>query len=199
MFALLRRVSVSICAAIWFLFLFVTFTPLVSWYAGRLAGPWNDPEGDTLIVLAGAGIEGLPAENTMLRCYYATRAYMAGHFRKIVVAGFETSSSMRDLLAYQGVPPEIIVEEKWSKSTRENALNTAKLLAGDNSSKVLLTSDYHMFRAVRAFRKAGLDVLPRPVPDIRKRAVRLVKRWPAFLEEAVETVKIAYYSLRGWM
>jgi hypothetical protein len=26
-----------------------------------------------------------------------------------------------------------------------------------------------------------------------------MRRWPAFLDEALETVKIAYYSLRGWI
>ena len=32
--------------------LIVQFTPLVSWYARLLAGPWNDPDGDILIVLS---------------------------------------------------------------------------------------------------------------------------------------------------
>ena len=40
-----------------------------------------------------------------------------------------------------------------------------------------MTSDYHMYRALRAFRKAGLDVQPRPIPDGRKRYSSWYKRW----------------------
>jgi len=48
-----------------------------------------------------------------------------------------------------------VVAENYSRSTRENALNTARLLAGDTGTLVLMTSDFHMYRALRAFRKAG--------------------------------------------
>jgi uncharacterized SAM-binding protein YcdF (DUF218 family) len=182
------------------MFLLATCTPLVSWYGGKLAGKWNDPEGDVLIVLSGADLDGgFPAENTILRCLYAVRAYQGGHFRKIVLTGFQVGAHMRALLVAEGVPAQVLVAENSARSTRENALFTARLLAGDNGSKVLLTSDYHMFRAGRAFQKAGLNVLPRPIPDARKRALWLLRRWPAFLDEVAETVKIGYYLLRGWI
>jgi uncharacterized SAM-binding protein YcdF (DUF218 family) len=196
----LWRALVAICASVGFLFLFATFTPFVSWYGGELAGPWSDPNGDTLIVLAAGDLDqGFPAEGTLVRCLYAVRAYQAGGFRKIVLAGYQTSEHMRRLLMAEGVPADVLVTEDASQSTHENALYTARLLAGDNASKVLLTSDYHMFRAVRAFRKAGMHVLPRPIPDVRKRAVYRSLRWQAFLEEATETLKIVYYLVRGWI
>ena len=196
----LWRALVAICASMGFLYLFATFTPFVSWYGGKLAGPWSDPSGDTLIVLAAGDLGGgFPAEGTLLRCLYAVRAYQTGGFRKIVLVGSQTSEHMRRLLMAEGVPAEILVTEEASQSTHENALNTARLLAGDNASKVLLTSDYHMFRAVRAFRKAGMNVLPQPIPDARKRATRWLPRWPAFLDEAAESAKIVYYFVRGWI
>jgi uncharacterized SAM-binding protein YcdF (DUF218 family) len=200
MLALLWRICVRICAVIGVIFLLVTFTPFVAWYGQKLAGPWNDPEGDTLVVLAGGSLdENFPAESTLVRCLYALRAYRGGHFRKVVVAGLGAGSQIRDLLACQGVPAEALVVESASRSTRENAVNTARLLAGDTGSTVLLTSDYHMFRAARAFRKAGLRVLPRPIPDAGKRAATRLRRWPAFLDEMVETVKILYYTARRWI
>ena len=64
---------------------------------------------------------------------------------------------------------------------------------------MLLTSDYHMFRAHRAFKKAGLEVLPKPFPDARKRASEWTGRWPAFLDLVEETLKIGYYYARGWI
>jgi uncharacterized SAM-binding protein YcdF (DUF218 family) len=165
-----------------------------------LAGPWTDPNGDTLIVLAAGDLAGgFPAEGTLLRCLYAVRAYHAGGFRKIVLVGYQTSEHMRRLLMAEGVPADVLVTEDASQSTHDNALYTARLLAGDNGSKVLLTSDYHMFRAVRAFRKVGMNVLPLPIPDARKRATQWLRRWPAFLDEATESTKIVYYFVREWI
>jgi uncharacterized SAM-binding protein YcdF (DUF218 family) len=197
---LLRRAGVGLCASIGLVVLLATLTPFVSWYGRKLAGRWGDPLGDTLIVLGGGDLsDGFLSENTMLRCLYAVRAWRGGHFRKVVVSGFGVGFHMRNLLASEGVPAEVIVVENESRSTRENALAVARLLAGDEGSKVLLTSDYHMFRALRAFRKARLEIAPYPIPDAGKRAVWLLRRWPAFLDEADETAKIAYYSLRGWI
>jgi uncharacterized SAM-binding protein YcdF (DUF218 family) len=195
----LRRLAIGICAAVGLAFLLATFSPFVPWYAARLARPWNDPTGDVLIVLAGADLDGgFPAQNTLLRCLYALRAHQAARFRAIVVSG-QSSRHMRNLLAAEGVPPEIIRVEDASSSTRENALFTARLLAGDSGRKVLLTSDYHMFRAARAFRKAGLEVAPRPIPDVLKRWENPLGRWPAFLDEAIETGKTVVYFARGWI
>ena len=106
---------------------------------------------------------------------------------------------MQDFLRCHGIPAEAIVLEPKSTSTRENALFTKDLLAAEPGTKVLLTSDYHMFRAHRAFLKAGLMVEPRPIPDVRKRSTRWRGRWPAFLDLMQEYCKIAYYRARGWI
>jgi len=197
---LLRRFWIASCTAFTLLFLVVTFTPVVDWYALRLAGPWSDPDGDILIVLAGGSLDkGFPSDDTMLRALYALRAYRAGHFRQVVTVGFETGEVMREILGCTGIPAASVVAENTSRSTRENAIAAARLLAGVDGSKILLTSDYHMFRAVRTFRKAGLSVVPYPIPDARKRGAWRSRRWAAFQDEAVETVKIAYYWLRGWI
>jgi len=84
-------------------------------------------------------------------------------------------------------------------STRETALRVRDLVAATLGKKVLMTSDYHMYRAIRVFRKAGIDVAPRPIPDAIKRATRYSGRWAAFSDLVEENVKIAYYLLRGWI
>ena len=198
--ALIRRVGFAICAPVGLVVLLVSLTPFVSWYSRVLAGPWNDPEGAILIVLGGGEFdEGFPAENSTWRGIYAYRSWKTGRFQRIVISGSRVSGDMRELLLCKGVPPDAVVTENASLSTRENAMNTAHLLAGESGSKVLLTSDYHMFRASRAFRKAGLKILPRPIPDAGKRATSVLRRWPAFLDEVVETAKIGYYAMRGWI
>ena len=106
---------------------------------------------------------------------------------------------MRDFLVCQGVPQQAIQLESMSSSTRENALPAKQILARSEGRKVLLTSDYHMFRAHRAFNQVGLEILPRPYPDVRKRATRWIGRWAAFLDLMTETAKIIYYFARGWI
>ena len=69
---------------------------------------------------------------------------------------------MRNFLVGSGVPAQSIAIETSSESTRGNAVAVALLLRQDPGTKLLLTSDYHMFRASRAFAKAGVRVRPRP-------------------------------------
>jgi len=186
--------------AIGALWLLVTVTPLDSWLVSGLRGPWNDnPSGDTLIVLAGAGGEGVIGYGTYLRCQYAIYAWRGGKFRQILVSGGSQAKEMRDFLVGEGIPASVIAIEAQSHSTRENALFSRAALQGAAGTKVLLTSDYHMFRAVRAFRKAGLDVVPCPFPDVGKHATTWQGRWPAFLDLVVESAKIVYYRARSWI
>lgn len=192
-------------AFIGLLYLVVSATPLVKWWARALAGPWNDPHGEILIVLGGAlqdtNIIGM---NSYWRSMYAALAYKEGGFREVLVTGggldaTPISAPMRDFIACSGVPREAIHIETASNSTRENASYAAKMLAGRPGRKVLLTSDYHMYRAWRVFRKAGVDAAPRPFPDIGKRAASWYNRWPLFVELVSESAKIAYYYARGWI
>jgi uncharacterized SAM-binding protein YcdF (DUF218 family) len=106
---------------------------------------------------------------------------------------------MKDFLISGGVPASAIVVEGRSRSTRENALYTKPILTALPGRKVLLTSDYHMFRARLVFRKVGIEVIGRPIPDVRKRAVHLSGRWGAFLDLCVETIKLGGYAVRGWI
>lgn len=196
----LWRIIVAAFASLGLFVVLVSFTPFVTWYGGKLGCSWNDAKGDVLIVLgAGSFGDGFPAESSVLRSLYAVRAYQTARFRKVVLSGWAVSDHMRRILMAEGVPAEAIVIENASKSTRENALYTAQMLAGEPGSKLLLTSDYHMFRALRCFRKVGMSITPLPIPDARKRAARIPLRWPAFLDEMGESVKIVYYFARGWI
>jgi uncharacterized SAM-binding protein YcdF (DUF218 family) len=73
------------------------------------------------------------------------------------------------------------------------------MVASMPGKKVLLTSDFHMYRAIRVFRKLGVDVTPMPVPDVLKSAKHWNARFPAFETLVVESTKIVYYRLRGWI
>ncbi|RPI12576.1 MAG: YdcF family protein [Acidobacteriales bacterium] len=200
------RWPLRLLAALGLLLVLVTFTPLVSWWARLLAGPWNDPPGEVLVVLTGSGIDSsILGESSYWRAVYAVLVYREGRgLRKILLSGGggENESSalaMRTFLEASAVPGGIIRTETHSRSTRESALQVTRVLRDTPGRKVLLTSDYHMFRAARAFRKAGMVFEPRPFPDAIKRATRWQGRWPAFLDLVVETAKIGYYMAHGWI
>ena len=63
---------------------------------------------------------------------------------------------MRDLLIERGVPAEIIHLEDKSRITIENVRNAAALL-GEGKRVALVTSDYHVERALDDCRRAGLN------------------------------------------
>jgi uncharacterized SAM-binding protein YcdF (DUF218 family) len=65
--------------------------------------------------------------------------------------------------------------------------------------KVLLTRDFHMYRAICVFRKLGIEVTPMPVPDVSRSTEHWNGRFPAFETMVVESAKTAYYGLRGWI
>jgi hypothetical protein len=57
----------------------------------------------------------------------------------------------------------------------------------------------HMLRASRPFQRAGLSVTPRPLPDALKDSSHLIERWPLFWGALIETSKLGYYAVRGWI
>jgi uncharacterized SAM-binding protein YcdF (DUF218 family) len=202
----LMRLAVGLLAALGLLFLVVTFTPVVDWWALLLRGDDYTEKGDVLIVLSGSmGTDGSMGWSSYLRTTYAWWTFRDGGFRDVLVSGGAINApapvaiAMGDFLKFQGVPPEAIHLETQSHSTRENALYSAPLLKTLPGRKVLLTSDYHAFRARRTFATAGVEVSVLPVPDVLKRSGRWLSRWSCFIDVLEETAKIAYYKARGWI
>jgi uncharacterized SAM-binding protein YcdF (DUF218 family) len=197
---MLKRYVVRALAGLGLLFVIVTVTPVLGWWSGALAGPWTEARGDVLIVLGSeAQPDGIIGESSYWRTVYAIRVWRQGGFQQIVVSGAMAAETMRDFMVSSGIPAGAIRMETQAASTRENAVFVTKMLADTPGRKVLLTSDYHMFRAYRAFRKAGLNVEPRPFPDAGKRVQRWDRRWGVFLGLVLETGKVGYYWSRGWI
>ncbi len=192
-------------AALGILVLLVSGTPIVSWWTTALAGPWDDPAGDTLVVLGGDVLDnGTIGLSSYWRTVYAARAFEHGEFRLIIlsggaVLGVTVAEAMTSFLRCSGVPASAFQLETQSTTTRENALFVKPLLEAVPGPAVLMTSDYHMFRAQRTFRKLGIQVRPRPIPDALKRSGSWHGRWGAFLDVTRETAAIAYYFARGWI
>jgi uncharacterized SAM-binding protein YcdF (DUF218 family) len=186
-------------AAIGLITVLVMATPIVSWWARAYAGPIEVPKGDVLILLSAAEDDrGGISFSSYWRARYALLAWQTGGFKEIVISGGGGPGILNFLIA-EGIPREAMVAEWRSTSTRKNGIEAAQLMQGMPGKKVLLTSDYHMYRAIRVFRKLGIEVTPISVPDVLRAAEHWDGRIPAFETMLVESVKIAYYNLRGWI
>jgi uncharacterized SAM-binding protein YcdF (DUF218 family) len=203
----LERIAAWILGLLGLLFLIVTLTPVNMWWARILEGQGYEEKGDVLVVLSGSMLEdGSMGWSSYLRATYAQRYFKEGGFKGVLISGgasgaanIPISIAMGEFLKFEGVPPEAIHLETASRSTRENALYSAPLLKSLPGRKVLTTSDYHMFRARRAFERVGIQVFPLPIPDVIKRSSQRRERWSAFLDLFDETIKIGYYWARGWI
>src|ERR1044071_6595796 len=96
--ALLRPLRAAL-AALGALVLIVTFSPLVVWWGGVLAGRWDDVRGDVLIVPGASSLpDGVLGESSCWRAVHAARFWRAGGYRRIIVTGAQAAIPIRDFL-----------------------------------------------------------------------------------------------------
>lgn len=134
------------------------------------------PRVDAVVLLGGdVGLPLIPRLDSEIhgsRALHTLRLYRAGKARMIVVSGGNVfpqnnvqpeSFYAASLLAEWGVPPEVILIEGNSRNTYENAKETKKLMNSRQIDKILLvTSAFHMPRALATFKTAGIDAIPSP-------------------------------------
>ena len=178
----------------------VISTPIVAWWAQAYSGPIEQPKGDILILLSAAADDkyGGISYSSYWRARQALLAWQTGGFKKIVICGRGDPGILNFLLA-DGIPREAFITERRSVSTRENAIETARLIQNLPGKKVLLTSDFHMYRAIRVFRKLGIEAAPMAVPDVLHSVEHWNGRFQAFETMLSESAKIVYYAIRGWI
>lgn len=145
------------------------------------------------------------------RFFQAYLLYKAGKIKKILISGADNSWKMKmklddghqaaRLLAGWGVNPEDIMLEEFSRNTRQNAVNSAVVLKQKfpGGRYLLITSSFHLRRAVACFKKGHIqvDVFPadiygvtlsptledflRPDPDVFAYAHLLWREWVGYV------------------
>jgi uncharacterized SAM-binding protein YcdF (DUF218 family) len=147
----------------WFLFLLLLlFLPpaIPHLLSSREPGPPTRPA-DAIFVLSGG--EG--------RIQEGFRAWSGGAARELFILGAGRSVPVKRIVPEElRIPDEALSRvhvEGWSGNTLENAFSAKSAVGeGKYSSVILVTSDYHIPRAVLAFRK----VLP---PEVSLSAIRV--------------------------
>lgn len=94
----------------------------------------------------------------------------------------------------------IVITEEESRNTFENAKFSRETLM-EEETIILVTSDYHMPRALRVFEKMGLDVCPLPAPshDLSSFGVWNFGNGSNFSRIVNEYLGIVGYWLVGWI
>ncbi|MCL1632905.1 YdcF family protein [Sporolactobacillus sp. CPB3-1] len=146
--------------------------------------PPADPRGDVIVMLGGGATLGTPdmngsgqlSGNAANRLLTVFRLYRQTHLPIILSggkvypdSGVEADIGRRQLIAL-GVPREKILTENKSITTKTNAVNTKKLLTAHRyRHPILVTSAFHMPRAVRLFRQLNIQVTPYPTDYLTSR------------------------------
>lgn len=119
--------------------------------------------------------------------------------------GFSESRATLAFVVDEGIPAGRIVLEEQSRSTHENAVFAKDLIRPRPSQNwVLVTSAYHMPRAVASFRAVDWQVIPYPVdfrvdPRTGLRAnFSLVEGLSAITLAGKEWAGLIWYRLLGW-
>ena len=177
------------------------------------------PEADAIVILGGA-TRGDAHFSTMGdlnqhadRLTYGLQLYQAGKAPWILLSGGGSeqerpeSEIMYDYLELMGVPKGSMLRERESRTTQENAVYSGILLQGKGVQRILLvTSAFHMRRAVPLFERQGLEVVPAPTDYQRIVSEPTLPRWLPGAEALVRTSKaikehVGYwvYRSRGWL
>ncbi len=137
----------------------------------------NNVNGDVIVMLGG-GIKrnvidirgkGFPSDDALNRMVCTYRLWKQLHIPIIISGGpllkrrLKESEVVKRVLIDMGVSEKYIIEEGKSKDTYENSYYTKQILEKKGfTSPILVTSPYHMRRAVFSFHKQGILVTPFP-------------------------------------
>lgn len=180
-----RRAGRRLAAASMVLLAVAGLSPLGNWLIAPLENrfpPWDPGRGAPagIIVLGGAIspdlslARGVPAVNesaeritaaaALARAYPQARIIYSGGTDRIVRRQGVEADLAAELFGSLGLPRERLILEGRSRNTVENAVFSRQLAAPKPGERwLLVTSAYHMPRAVGIFRRADFAVEPYPV------------------------------------
>jgi uncharacterized SAM-binding protein YcdF (DUF218 family)/glycosyltransferase involved in cell wall biosynthesis len=194
--------------AVALIFVIVFYTNAVWWAAAPLKVTAPVRPADAIVVFAGGvGESGKAGGGTQERIQHAIDLYRTGGNTHLVLSSgyvysFPEAEVMRTLAVDHGVPPDAIVLERRATNTYQNVTHVHDILQQRGWTSVLLVSSpYHMRRALLVWRKAapGIHVIPAPPP--RSQFYDHVSGASLEQVRAVlhEYLAIAVYWRRGWI
>ena len=171
---------------------------LVAWQAAKADSP---QQADVMIVL-GAGLNsdtGEPLPTLAYRLDRAVELYNAEYAPAIIVTGgmgvdepVSEAEAMRDYLVAAGVPESAILLEDQARDTAENMALSREIMEQNGfADAIIVTSDYHMWRALRLARDAGVQATGATSPNsdtIFFKAMNLARETLAWLQYTLKVL-----------
>lgn len=202
----LRRCGVSLALVSTLLIFFCGLSPVSNWTMLPLEQRFPSPQLDNdridgIVVLGGS----VMADETMMReqltvneageraialgdlarRFPSARIVFSGGGGTLIREGYAEADAVKAYAATLGIDPARIELESQSRTTWENAILTTRMVTPKPDERwLLVTSAWHMPRAVGCFRNAGFPITPYPV-DFRTRGPQDVARTFAFTSEGM--------------
>ena len=128
---------------------------------GVVSAYGSEQRGQTQI---GSSIERLTSMVELARRYPEAKIVFTGGSGSPTKQGYKEADAVKELLPIFAIDPIRVLLERESRNTLENAQRSKKLVNPQpEESWILVTSAFHMPRAVGVFRQQGWEILPYPV------------------------------------
>lgn len=143
------------------------------------AGKATGREGaDVAIVLGAAAYGNSPSPVFEERIKHGISLYRSNKVKKLlftggyaVGAGSAEALVARRYAIHSGVPPQAILIERLSHTTRQNLVHARRVMLANGLNKALIVSDpLHLKRALRMARDLKIDAHAAPTPTTRYRS-----------------------------
>jgi uncharacterized SAM-binding protein YcdF (DUF218 family) len=132
----------------------------------------------------------------LARRYPDAKIAVSGGTGTVVLDGEGDADTAPKLFEALGIPASRLILEKESRNTYENVENIRQIVSpGQDQTWLLVTSAFHMPRAIGLFRKAAFPVLPWPV-DYRtsgEEGIGVMRDNPA------DSLQTATMAIREWL
>ena len=181
-------------------------------FAVHFFGQARQSQQTDVIIVLGSGLRrnGSPGDALWRRSLWGAARYHEGLAPAVLCTGGQAEGQWRseadacaEILREEGVPEDAIYLEKQSRSTEENALFSAEIMAQQGWEDALLVTDsFHSLRSHWIFNMTGITNYPNPVPSSRVRFywyAQLLSReilalhWQAFKE--VFNIPVTHVSI----
>ncbi len=205
--ATLRR-TLRLAIGCGLLYLGLFHTPALWWLASPLKIVESPVPADAIVVFAGGvGESGIAGQGYEERVQHAVELYRQGYAPQIIFSSghtfaFRETDVMQALAISLGVPHEAIILEHQAGNTVTNVQFTHAILTQHGWRKALLVSSpYHMRRAVRVWRKQapGITVINSPIPVSRFYGDGHVVQWRHVRAILHEYIGMLYYWWKGYL
>jgi uncharacterized SAM-binding protein YcdF (DUF218 family)/glycosyltransferase involved in cell wall biosynthesis len=200
----IAQVVLSVAAV----YVLIFHTNLIWWCAEPLKVNATPVTSDAIVVFAGGvGESGRAGGGAQERLKQAVDLFKAGYAPALILSSgyvysFREAEVMRALAIDQGIPASAIILEDRAANTYQNVTFVGRILREQRWRQILLVSSpYHMRRALLVWRRQAPDVAVVPAPAPESQFYEHGRG--ATLEQvraiAQEYIAIAAYWRRGWL